>query len=78
MTHARCKHGITLIHRRDSTLGNNHIHFYREFKQCKNGFGFTEMETFLGLEIMVGLNWMGNVVLRIEAVEQITETQLWI
>ena len=73
-----CKHGITLIQRRDSTSGNNYIYFYRKFKQWKNGFGVTETEMFFGLENMVGLNRMGNVVLWIEAVKQINETQLWI
>ena len=33
---------------------------------------------FFGLENMVGLNRVGNIVPRIEAVKQINETQLWI
>ena len=42
------------------------------------GLVLPKRKRFFGLENMVGLNRMGNVVLWIEAVKQINETQLWI
>ena len=73
----QCKNGATLIQARNPHGGNQAFFFKRSKEEYEKGFGFTEKEFWLGLDMMVKLNNRGNNVLRVEGIMH-NGTEVWV
>ena len=72
-----CRDGATLVQRRRINKGNQAYYFDRSEKEYEEGFGYTGMNYWLGLEMMQQLNSDGNRIFLIEGIVQ-NKSKFWV
>ena len=72
----RCKDGATQIQERNPNTGMQPFLFERSHKEYKEGFGYTQQEFWIGLDMIHELYHIGNSILRMEAKIQ-NQGEIW-